>query len=128
MIMIVSIGPSIVISNVPLCAGWRLIMGKLFICLGRCVCAKSLQSFLTGCDPMDCSLPGFSVHRILQARILEWVSMPFSRAYSQPRDRICVPYAYLHWRAGSLPLVPPREPCVSRGCMENLCSFLLILL
>ena len=80
MIMIVSIGPSIVISNVPLCAGWRLIMGKLFICLGRCVCAKSLQSFLTGCDPMDCSLPGFSVHRILQARILEWVAISFSKA------------------------------------------------
>ena len=36
-----------------------------------CVCAKSLQSCLTHCDPMDCSLPGFSVHGILQARILE---------------------------------------------------------
>ena len=86
MIMIVSIGPSIVISNVPLCAGWRLIMGKLFICLGRCVCAKSLQSFLTGCDPMDCSLPGFSVHRILQARILEWVAIPSSRESSRSRN------------------------------------------
>ena len=30
-------------------------------------------------DPMDCSLPGSSVHGILQARILEWVAMPFSR-------------------------------------------------
>ena len=33
------------------------------------------QSCLTLCDPMDCSLPGSSVHGILQARILEWVSM-----------------------------------------------------
>ena len=33
--------------------------------------AKSLQSCLTLCDPMDCSLPGFSVHGILQARTLE---------------------------------------------------------
>ena len=35
--------------------------------------AKSLQSCLTLCDPMNCSLPGFSVHGILQARTLEWV-------------------------------------------------------
>ena len=35
---------------------------------------------------MDCSLPGSSVHRILQARILEWVSIPFSRGSSGPRD------------------------------------------
>ena len=40
----------------------------------------------TLCDPMDCSLPGFSVHGILQARILEWVAIPFSRRSSQPRD------------------------------------------
>ena len=33
----------------------------------------------TLCDPMDCSLPGFSVHGILQARILEWVAMPSSK-------------------------------------------------
>ena len=38
------------------------------------------------CDPMDCSLPGSSVHEILQARILEWVAIPFSRRSSQPRD------------------------------------------
>ena len=37
--------------------------------------AKLLQSCLTLGDPMDCSLPGFSVHEILQARILEWVAM-----------------------------------------------------
>ena len=34
------------------------------------------------CDPLDCSLPGFSVHRILQARILEWVAIPFSKGSS----------------------------------------------
>ena len=37
--------------------------------------------------PMDCSLPGSSVHGILQARILEWVAIPFSRASSQFRDQ-----------------------------------------
>ena len=45
------------------------------------------QSWLTFCDLMDCSLPGCSVHGSLQARILEWVAIPFSRASFQPRDR-----------------------------------------
>ena len=40
--------------------------------------AKSLQLFLTLCDPMDCSLPGFSIHGILQARTMEWVAISFS--------------------------------------------------
>ena len=39
------------------------------------------------CDPMDCSPPGSSVHGILQARILEWVAISFSRESSRPRDR-----------------------------------------
>ena len=42
------------------------------------------------CDPMDCSLPDSSVHGILQARILEWVAISFSRGSSRPRDRIWV--------------------------------------
>ena len=45
------------------------------------------QSCPTLCDPVDCSLPGFSVHGILQARILEWVTISFSRGSSWPRDR-----------------------------------------
>ena len=40
--------------------------------------AKSNQSCPTLCDPMDCSLPGSSVHRILQERVLEWVAIAFS--------------------------------------------------
>ena len=44
------------------------------------------QSCLTICNPMDYSLPGFSVHEILQARILEWVVMLSSRGSSRPRD------------------------------------------
>ena len=39
------------------------------------------------CDPMDGSLPGSSVHRIFQARTLEWGAIAFSRRSSQPRDR-----------------------------------------
>ena len=45
-------------------------------------CSLAAQSCLTLCDPMDCSPPGCSVHRILQARILEWVAMPSSRVSS----------------------------------------------
>ena len=37
-------------------------------------------------DPMDCSLPGSSVHEIFQARVLEWVAISFSRGSSRPRD------------------------------------------
>ena len=44
--------------------------------LSVCERAKSLQSCLTLCDPMDCSLPNSSVCGILQARILEWVACP----------------------------------------------------
>ena len=46
------------------------------------------QSCPTLCHPVDCSLQGSSVHGILQARILEWVAISFSRGSSQPRDRI----------------------------------------
>ena len=45
------------------------------------------QSCPTPCDPMDCSLPGSSVHGILQARILEWVATSYSRGSFWPRDR-----------------------------------------
>ena len=41
----------------------------------------------TLCDPTDCSLPGSSVHGILQARTAEWVVILFSRGSSQPRDQ-----------------------------------------
>ena len=45
------------------------------------------QSCLTLYNSMDCSPAGSSVHRIFQARVLEWVAIPFSRGSSQPRDR-----------------------------------------
>ena len=51
-----------------------------------CVCVNSLQSYLTLCDPMHCSLPGSSAHGILQARIVEWVAVPSSRGSPGTRD------------------------------------------
>ena len=44
------------------------------------------QSCPTLCEPMDCSLPGSSVHGVFQARVLEWVAISLSRASSRPRD------------------------------------------
>ena len=50
------------------------------------------QSCLTLCNPMDCSLPGSSIHGIFQARILEWFDISFSRGSSQPGDRTQVSF------------------------------------
>ena len=57
-----------------------------------CVSAKLLHLCLTLCDPMDCSLPGSSVHESLHARILEWVSVPSPRGSSGLRDKAHVSY------------------------------------
>ena len=51
------------------------------------VCVLVAQSCPALCNPMDCSPPGSSVHGILQARILRWVAISFSRGSSQPRDQ-----------------------------------------
>ena len=58
-------------------------------CVCVCTCAVNCAD---SCDPMDCSPPGSSVHRILQERILDWVAMPSSRGSFQTRDRMCVSY------------------------------------
>ena len=50
------------------------------------VCVLVTQSCPTLCDHMDCSPPGSSVHRILQARIQQWVTFCFSRGSSWPED------------------------------------------
>ena len=59
---------------------------------------KLLKSCPTLCNPMDCSPPGSSVYEIVQARILEWVVMPFFRGSFQPRDWTCISLWLLHCR------------------------------
>ena len=61
-----------------------------------CTCA---QSHLILCDPKDCSPPGSSVHGILQAKILEWAAISYSRGSSRPRD----------WSQVSSAFCPGRE-------------------
>ena len=58
------------------------------------------------CNPMDCSPSGSSVHGILQARILEWIAVSFSRGFSQPKDRTQVSAL----QADALTSEPPRKP------------------
>ena len=75
---------------------------------------KVTQSCPTLCNSMDCSPPGSSVHGILQARRLEWVVIPFSRASSQPRDQ-----TLLHWQAGSLALSHLGSPIYWLTCRKS---------
>ena len=63
------------------------------------------QLCLTLCDPMDCSLPGSSVHGIFQVRILEWAAISFSRGPSQPRIEPRSPAL----QADALPSEPPGK-------------------
>ena len=78
-------------------------------------CAKLLQLCPTLCDPMDCSLPGCSVHRILQARILEWIAISSSRKSSWPRDWISLLRA--PWKAQN-PITRPF--CSYSSCVIQL--------
>ena len=64
-----------------------------------------IQACPTFCSSMDYSQPGFSVHEILQARILEWVTVPFSRDLPNPGIESRSPAV----QADSLPSEPPRE-------------------
>ena len=63
------------------------VSGQLDHCFLCAVLCLLTQLCPTLCNPMDYSLPGSSVHGILQARILEWTAMSSSRGSSQPRDR-----------------------------------------
>ena len=83
-------------SWVPLLFTWNYLSIANWLCA---VCSAA-QSCSTLCDPMDCNQPGSSVHGILQARILEWVAMPFSR--DPPGDL-------------SNPGIKPRSPTLQAG-------------
>ena len=85
------------------------------------VCVLVTQSCLTLCDPMECSPPDSSVHRILQARVLERVAISSSRGSSWRRitggngaqggnpGLLCL----LHWQVGSLCTEAPGNPILT---------------
>ena len=68
------------------------------------------QSCSTLCDSTNCSPPGSFVHGILQARMLEWVAMLYSRGSFQPGTEPTSLTSNLHWQAGPLPLAPSGKP------------------
>ena len=81
---------------------------------GGVCCFLVAKSCLTLCDPMDGSLPGSSVHGILQARILEWVAVFPSRGSSCPRGWTwvsCIAGGYFTSVMGKSPLFAPRPWC-----------------
>ena len=84
----------------------------------RC-CYSVTKSCLTLCDPMDCGLPGSSVHGISQTRILEWVATSFSRGSSNPRIK---PLSSA-WQVDSLPLSHLRSPHKVLGWSKSLYGF-----
>ena len=89
------------------------------------------QLCLILCDPMDCSLPGSdsSAHGILQARILEWVAIPFSRRSSWPRGQTCASYIagrfFTAWATRQAPntwfykIKVPLFVCTSHMCTDD---------
>ena len=69
-------------------------------------------------NSMDCSPPGSSVHGILQARILEWIAIPFSGIFpTQGMSWFLL--RLLQWQVGSLPLAPPGKPPNVPLCVSN---------
>ena len=81
--------------------------------------AKSLQSCLTVCDPMDCSLSGFSVHGILQARILVWVAFPPPTDLPEPGIKPASPVSPV-LQADSLSTEPIFTSVQSLSCVQLL--------
>ena len=70
---------------------WFINLVNYFSCFYIVMCLVA-QSCSTLCDPLDCRLPGSSVHGILQARILEWAAVPSDRGSSQSGDQTQVSY------------------------------------
>ena len=98
-------------------SAWGTFYSRSFCFDQQRICVWSLQLCLTLCDTMDYSLPGSSVHGILQARILEWsaVSSIFPTQGSNPYL-----LGLLHWQMDSLPLAPS-----SRQAYDVLWSLLI---
>ena len=96
----------------------------LNLCFVRvCVCVCVTQLCPTIWDPMDYSLPDSSVHGILQARILEWVAIPFCRGSSQPRDQThisCIAGRYL--QPPGKPYLMPAATAKSLQSCPTLCD------
>ena len=84
----------------------------IYIHIYACVHAESIQSCPTLCNPVDCSPPGSPVHGVLEARVLMWVAVPFSRGSSLTQGLNPYLLCLLYWQEGFLPLAPPEKPYI----------------
>ena len=88
------------------------------------LCAKSLQSCLTLCNPMDCSFPGFPVHENSPGKNTGVVCY-FLRHGILPVQGLNLCFlCLLHWQVGFLPLAPPEKPNSSWKEMKNVQLFI----
>ena len=85
---------TLLIDNVAICKQMSVLFclfdyfsNLVSVCVCVCVCVLVAQLHLTLWNPVVCGFPSFSLHGILQARILEWVAIPFSSGSSRPRDQ-----------------------------------------
>ena len=95
--------------------------GQRSLCSSCCLVAQSCPTF---CNPMDCSPPGSSAHATSQARVLEWVAVPFSRRSFQLRDRTqvtCIAGRFFTAEPpGNDSQISVAHPWVSRGlCLSQ---------
>ena len=81
------------------------------------------QSCLTLCNPMDCSLPGSSVHGIFQAIVLEWIAISFSRGSSRPRNRTrvsrIVDRCFIIWATREVLSIGQRMEFIYKKCFNG---------
>ena len=89
---------------------WGCGGGERRVCVHACVLCSVAQSCLPLSDLMDQRPPCSSVHGVLQARILEWISMPSSKGLFQTQGLNPRLLCLLHWWVNSLPLASPGKP------------------
>ena len=99
------------------------------VCVCMCVCLLVARSCLTLYNPMDCSLPGSCVHGIFQARILEWVTITFSKHYlwlisknkrDVEKELQCDPYRRQYWSQKTWLKQWIWLGCIHRGYLWNI--------
>ena len=101
---------------------WNSTLKTKIMASSPSVKSESVSCSVTS-DSLDCGSPGSSVHGILQARILEWVAILFSRGSTWPRDRILYSSA---WQADSLLSEPLGKPIATRNLYTKWTSVLVL--
>ena len=93
------------------------------------VCAKLLQSCLTLCNPTNCRVPGSTIHGILQARILEWVAISFSKDLSNPGIKsmslMAPAFRLLLTPSATWEALKCKHTNILKGKITEICSWLL---